>query len=104
MHLRTLEGFMFKLSSLAVVVATVIAVMMPAPVTGAATYDKLTYLRFNGPVQIPGVTLSAGTDRFSVTNPDTSRSVLQVLSNDGAIVYAMFGTIPDVRTSTTDEA
>ena len=95
---------MFRLSGLAVVVAAVIAVMTPAPVTGAETYDKLAYLSFNGPVQVPGVTLSAGTYRFRLTNPDTSRNVLQVLSNDGAIVYAMFHTIPDVRTSLTNEA
>ena len=84
--------------------AALIAVMTPAPVTGAETYDKLAYLSFNGPVQVPGVTLSAGTYRFRLTNPNTSRNVLQVLSNDGAIVYAMFHTIPDVRTSLTDEA
>src|SRR6266540_1495723 len=83
MHSRRVEGCMFRLSSLVVVVATVIAVMTPAPVTGAETYDKLAYLSFNGPVQIPGVTLSAGTYRFRLTNPDTSRNVLQVLSNDG---------------------
>ena len=94
---------MFKLSSLGVVVVA-IAMMTPAPVNGAETYDKLTLLTFNGPVQIPGVTLEAGTYRFRLTNPATSRNVLQVLSNDGAIVYAMFHTIPDVRTSVTDEA
>jgi LPXTG-motif cell wall-anchored protein len=78
--------------------------MTPAPTSGAETYDKLAFLSFNGPVQIPGVTLSAGTYRFRLTNPDTSRNVLQVLSNDGAIVYAMFHTIPDVRSSLTDDA
>jgi LPXTG-motif cell wall-anchored protein len=95
---------MRRLSLIAVVVAAVFAVMTPAPVIGAETYDKLAYLSFNGPVQIPGVTLSAGTYRFRLTNPDTSRNVLQVLSNDGAVVYAMFHTIPDMRTSLTDEA
>jgi hypothetical protein len=76
--------------------------MTPAPVS-AVTYDKLAYLTFNGPVQIPGVTLNAGTYRFRLTNPDTSRNVLQVLSNDGAVVYAMFHTIPDGRTSITED-
>jgi LPXTG-motif cell wall-anchored protein len=77
-----------------------LAVMSPAPAS-AVTHDKLAYLTFNAPVQIPGVTLSAGTYRFHLTNPDTSRNVLQVLSNDGSIVYAMFHTIPDGRTSLT---
>ena len=86
-----------------VVVAALIAVMMPAP-AGAVTYDKITYMTFSGPVQIPGATLGAGTYRFRLTNPDTSRNVLQVLSSDGATVYAMFNTIQDHRTVLTDEA
>jgi hypothetical protein len=79
-----------------------LAVMTPAP-AGATTYDKLAYVTFSGPVQIPGVTLNAGMYRFRVANPETSRNVLQVLSHDGAIVYAMFHTIPDSRTSLTEE-
>jgi hypothetical protein len=63
------------------------------------TYDKLVYLTFNAPVQIPGATLNAATYRLA--NPDTSRNVLQVLSSDGATAYAMFHTIPDSRTSIT---
>ena len=83
-----------------VAVAALLAVTVPAPASGV-TYDKLAYLTFSAPVQIPGATLGAGTYRFHLTNPDTSRNVLQVLSNDGSIVYAMFHTIPDGRTSLT---
>jgi hypothetical protein len=78
------------------------AVMTPAP-SGAFTYDKLAYLTFSGPVQVPGVTLDAGTYRFRLANPDTSRNVLQVLSYDGMTVYAMFHTIPDSRMSITED-
>jgi LPXTG-motif cell wall-anchored protein len=67
------------------------------------TYDKLAYLTFSTPVQVPGARLSAGTYRFHLTNENTSRNVLQVLSNDGAIVYAMFNTIPDSRTTLTPD-
>jgi hypothetical protein len=84
-----------------IVVAASIAVM--TPVRASVTYDKLAFLTFSAPVQIPGATLNAGTYRFRLTNPETSRNVLQVLSNDGAIVYAMFHTIPDGRTSLTEE-
>lgn len=94
---------MAKRSLFGVVVAALVAVMMPAP-AGALTYDKLTYMTFSGPVQVPGVTLGAGTYRFRLANPDTRRNVLQVLSNDGATVYAMFNTIQDHRTVLTDEA
>ena len=82
------------------VVAAFLALTMPTPASGV-TYDKLAYLAFSAPVQIPGATLSAGTYRFHLANPETSRSVLQVLSNDGTVVYAMFHTIPDSRTSLT---
>jgi LPXTG-motif cell wall-anchored protein len=84
------------------VVVLSLAAMMPAPAR-AVTHDKLAYLSFSAPVQIPGVTLNAGTYRFHLTNPDTSRNVLQVLSNDGAVVYAMFHTIPDARSTLTDD-
>jgi len=85
-----------------VVVAAFAVLLTPAPASGV-TYDKLAYLTFNAPVQVPGVTLSAGTYRFHLTNPETSRNVLQVLSNDGSIVYAMFHTMTDRRTSLTED-
>ena len=84
------------------VLVALIALMAPAPANGV-TYDKLAYLTFSAPVQIPGVVLNAGTYRFRLTNPDTSRNVLQVLSNDGSTVYAMFHTIPDGRATLTEE-
>src|SRR5512145_3075122 len=96
------EGRMSKLLLSGTVLAALIALTAPAPASGV-TYDKLAYLTFSAPVQIPGVTLNAGTYRFRLTNPETSRNVLQVLSNDGAIVYAMFHTIPDSRTSLTED-
>ncbi len=96
------EDFMTRLSVSRVVVAALAAVMLPALVN-AQTYDKLAYLTFNRPVQIPGGTLHAGTYGFRLANPATSRNVLQVMSNDGAIVYATFHTMPDSRTVVTPE-
>jgi hypothetical protein len=83
-------------------VAALVAVAAPMPASGV-TYDKLAYLTFTAPVQVPGATLSAGTYRFHLTNPETSRNVVQVLSKDGSIVYSMFHTIPDRRMSPTDD-
>ena len=95
---------MFRLFVSAVLVVAT-AALAPTPAGGlGVTYDKLAYLTFNAPVQVPGARLSAGTYRFHLTNPGTSRNVLQVLSNDGAIVYAMFNTIPDSRTKLTPDA
>ncbi len=95
---------MTRLFVTAAVIAAFVA-LTPAPASGiGTTYDKLAYLTFNAPVQVPGARLNAGTYRFHLTNADTSRNVLQVLSNDGAIVYAMFNTIPDSRTKLTPDA
>ena len=94
---------MFRLFVSGVVAVAFVALTTPTPASGV-TFDKLAYLTFNAPVQVPGATLSAGTYRFHLTNSDTSRNVLQVLSNDGSIVFAMFNTIPDGRTRLTDEA
>jgi hypothetical protein len=96
---------MSKLFVSALLIAASVSLTTPAPAGGfGVTYDKLAYLTFSAPVQIPGATLSAGTYRFHLTNTETSRNVLQVLSNDGAFVYAMFNTIPDSRTRLTPEA
>ena len=97
---------MSRLTLSAVAVVAVLAGTAPAPVRAVTydnTYDKLAYLTFSGPVQVPGATLNAGTYRFHLTNPDTSRNVLQVMSHDGAIVYAMFHTMPDGRTKVTED-
>lgn len=85
-----------------IVAAGLMTTMTPAP-AGALTYDKLATMTFNGPVQIPGVMLNAGTYRFRLANPDTSRNVLQVLSDDGSTVYAMFHTTPDWRMNVTED-
>jgi hypothetical protein len=84
----------------AVAAAVCFTLVAPAPASGV-TYDKQAFLTFNAPVQIPGATLNAGTYRFHLTNESTGRSVLQVLSHDGAIVYSMFLTRPDSRTAVT---
>jgi hypothetical protein len=86
---------------LSIVAGAFVAATAGTPAS-ALTYDKLTYLTFSGPVQVPGVTLDAGTYRFHLADPSTSRNVIQVLSNDGSIVYAMFFTLPDRRVAATE--
>jgi hypothetical protein len=93
---------MSRLFTFSIAAVVSIAAMTAAPAS-AVTYDKLAYLSFNVPVQVPGATLDAGTYRFHLTNPDTSRNVLQVMSGDGKIVYAMFHTIADGRSVLTDD-
>jgi hypothetical protein len=95
---------MSRLFGLRVAVVALAAMTTPALANATTdTYDKLAYLTFNAPVQIPGVTLHAGTYGFRLANPGTSRNVVQVVSNDGGIVYATFHTLPEMRTVVTPD-
>ena len=74
-----------------VVAASLLTFVTPA--VPQESFDKLTYLTFSAPVQVPGATLSPGRYRFHLTNAAGSRNVMQVLSNNGSTVYGMFNTI-----------
>lgn len=58
-----------------------------------STWDDRSYLTFSGPVSLPGVTLQAGRYLFTFPSRHSARSVIQVLSGDRTIVYAMMQTI-----------
>ena len=92
-----------KFAIIGVLAAGLIALVTATPAR-AQTNDKLTYLTFDGSVQIPGATLPSGTYRFRLADPSTGRKVIQVLSDDGKTVYSMFHTIPDFRLTTTGES
>lgn len=85
------------------IVAAVLLGAFAAP-AHADQCDKLTYLTFSAPVALPGVTLPAGTYRF--THPDCSVSdhVLRVSSEDGLEVYATLLTLPDDRSTSSKQS
>jgi hypothetical protein len=66
-----------------------LACVLATPST-AQPADKRTLFTFSGPVAMPGVTLPAGEYLFRLANPDSGRSVVQVLSADGTKPYGMF--------------
>jgi hypothetical protein len=72
------------------------------PNAHADEWNKKTYLTFSGPVEIPGVTLAAGTYLFQLADPDASRHVVMVRDKAGTKVYSMFMTIPDQRSQAPD--
>lgn len=74
-----------------------------APGARADEWNKRTFLTFSGPVQVPGVTLPAGTYTFEIANPDTTRHVIRVSSQDGTKTYGMFMTIPNDRMEPPDD-
>jgi hypothetical protein len=84
--------------------ACVLAVLGFTSITAhAQTVDNRTFFTFNQPITLPGVTLPAG--KYLFRNPDinTSRRVVQVLSDDGKQSYAMLLTIPAQRTEPSAE-
>ena len=67
-----------------------------APVSGSSSDHFLT---FSAPVQVPGVALKPGAYIFRFVAP----SVLQVLSEDRSMVYAMFFATPTWRSEVTSD-
>jgi hypothetical protein len=58
----------------------------------ANTTTRRTYLTFDQPFGLPGVTLKAGTYVFELADPDGASDVVRVRSRDGKIVYLMAST------------
>ena len=69
--------------------ATLLTVWQPSAAR-ATDYEKLTYFTFSAPVRIPGTVLKPGTYAFELANPETSRSVLRVTSQNGRKSYGQF--------------
>jgi hypothetical protein len=63
----------------------------------ADEWNKLTYLTFSGPVQVPGTTLPAGTYMFKLADTMTNRHVVQVYDKAGKKLFATMLAIPDER-------
>ena len=74
--------------------AAAVAAFIATPVR-ADENDKLTYLTFSKPVQLPGVNLPAGRYRFQLADTQESRRVIKVQSEDGKKQLAMLLTIPN---------
>jgi len=82
------------------------AAMLALSLAGTARADewnKLTYLTFSGPVQMPGITLPAGTYRFELADPDTGRRVIRVSDKDGSKIYGTFLSISDQKMERSSE-
>ena len=74
-------------------VAGVALLGLSAPATraheneNANDLDRLTYVKFNRPVALPGVALGAGTYIFELPDPIGAWSVVRVSSQDRRTVY-----------------
>ena len=73
---------MLRLTAIGVALSSVFAV---APRATEALSDQRTYLTFDRPVALPGVTLPAG--RYIFALPSLDRSIVRVSSRDGSRVF-----------------
>src|SRR5215212_9392668 len=69
--------------------AALLIALQAAPAHGD-TWDRLTYFTFSGPVQLPGVTLAAGTYEFKVADPMTGGNAIVVSSQNGDKMRRIF--------------
>ena len=83
-------------------VLAALAFGLSVPAT-AYTFDRRTRFTFSQPIAIPGVTLPAGTYTFRLVDPTTGSRVVQVLNDSGTRSYAMFLSIPALRTEVPKE-
>jgi len=79
------------------------ALLLTATPLRADEYNKMTYLTFSGPVQLPGVVLQGGTYMFKLADPDNGRRVIQVWDKEGTKLYTTLLTIPDTQAQAKDD-
>jgi hypothetical protein len=82
--------------------AALLAAGLASP-AAADEFTKLTLLTFSGPVDVPGITLPAGTYRFSLADPESGRRVVKVADKDGSKTLGMFISVPNQRLTPTDK-
>ena len=64
--------------------------VLATSVTGASfNASRTTHFTFSGAVQLPGVTLPAGTYTFEVVNTNSGSDIVSVRSRDRSKVYLM---------------
>jgi hypothetical protein len=74
--------------------------LLATSVTGASfNTNRTTHFTFSRAVQLPGVTLPAGTYTFEVVNANSGADVVSVTSRDRSKVYTMQITRPVYRQS-----
>jgi hypothetical protein len=76
--------------------------MLTVLVARADEYNKKTVVTFNGPVEIPGKALPAGTYVIKLFDSDSDRSVVQIWNKDETLLIATVLAIPDYHLTPAD--
>ena len=77
--------------------------MLVASPRSRGQWNKKTFLTFSGPVQMPGVTLPAGTYTFKLADLPGNRHVVQIFDKDEKKIYTTILAIPDQRLEPSDK-
>ena len=80
-----------------------LSISLVAPQVKAGEMDQKTILTFSGPVEIPGITLPAGTYVFRLVDYAIHKNTIQVLSQDERKVIATITAVPDYRMKPTSD-
>lgn len=87
---------------LAIACAGTVWVISPPRLT-ADESDKLTYLTFTAPVEVPGKVLQPGTYVFKLLDSASSRNIVEILDRDQKHLYATILAIPNYRMKPSDQ-
>jgi hypothetical protein len=94
-----------KLMTSACAAAMLLTMSATPAVAQSGPMDSRTEFTFNQPVELPGVTLPAGTYVFRFVDATTGRKVMQVQAKDASSkTYGMFLTISAQRPRPSDDA
>src|SRR5262245_21597084 len=100
---RNRGGISMKRVNLAA--ACTIAVLGFATIYAAAqdNFNRRTFITFSNAVELPGVTLQAGTYLFRLADSQSDRHIVQVWSQDEKQIYASILAVAAERLEPTDE-
>jgi hypothetical protein len=82
--------------------AALLAVCL-APAANADEWTKLTYFTFSAPVEMPGMVLPAGSYKFELADPDSTRRVVRISDKEGGKIQGIFLSIPDQKLEPSDK-
>lgn len=77
--------------------------LLTAAAGSAQNLNRTTYLTFSTPVELPGVTLPAGTYTFRLSNSTSDRHVVQVLDKDSTTLHTTILAMPAKRLHADEE-
>src|SRR5271155_3049439 len=88
---------MTKLQTKMILLAGFVAALTVLPIAKAGEWNQRTVVTFNGPVEIPGQILPAGTYVFKLANSQSNRHIVQVFNKDENRLFGTFLAIPNHR-------